>query len=362
MRTRPGALMALAALCLAGALGLSASLAAGALLRGGAGPNRIVGTPASDLVIAGGGRDLVNAGPGPDTVLGGPGNDVLNGQGGNDRLTGNSGNDRINGGAGSDRLLGGAGADRLSGGPGADTVNGGAAVDRVSGGAGADGIAGGAGNDRIDGGPGLDVLAGGKDRDVLIGGRGRDRLVGGVGNDQLRSRDGRRDVVLCGSGNDVAVADFFETTIVSCERVVRPPAGVALGIGVTGKAFGGVEARAAAVEVNATNTILQMSPANEQPRPGHLYLLVELEITNGSSRPVQPLIAVVGRSGIQLPATDPATGCGALTDPLPTGELAPGASAVGNVCWQVPWTDLGRLVLVIDRDGAVGNGIAIKVG
>jgi hypothetical protein len=35
---------------------------------------------------------------------------------------------------------------------------------------------------------------------------------------------------------------------------------------------------------------------------------------------------------------------------------------VGNVCWQVPWTDLGRLVLVIDRDGAVGNGIAIKVG
>jgi hypothetical protein len=36
-------------------------------------------------------------------------------------------------------------------------------------------------------------------------------------------RDGRRDVVRCGRGEDVATADDFDV-LIDCEHVARPPA------------------------------------------------------------------------------------------------------------------------------------------
>jgi Tol biopolymer transport system component len=58
---------------------------------------------------------------------------------------------------------------------------------------GADVIVGGGGNDILDGGPGSDVL---------VGGPGYDELLGAAGNDQLDSRDGKRDEVDGGAGED----------------------------------------------------------------------------------------------------------------------------------------------------------------
>lgn len=99
-------------------------------------------------------------------------------------------------------LRGSAKADTLVGGPGADTIHGGAGNDRISGKAGADKLYGDAGNDRIDAGAGLD------------------RIYGGTGNDTILARDGKRDVIDCGSGRDTVIADKVDV-VKGCETVKR---------------------------------------------------------------------------------------------------------------------------------------------
>ena len=61
------------------------------------------------------------------------------------------------------------------------------------------------GNDVILGGKGNDVIYGGPGADTLNGGRGNDTLRGGPGNDTFQAREGRRDLVEGGRGNDLAV-------------------------------------------------------------------------------------------------------------------------------------------------------------
>ena len=113
---------------------------------------------------------------GPDVLTGTAGVDALDGRGGADRLSGLAGNDRLIGGAGADRLLGGPGTDRLLGG---------------------------AGSDRLDGGV------------------GNDGLDGGAGNDMLTANDKARDVIGCGVGQDVVVADLIDIVSANCEVVRR---------------------------------------------------------------------------------------------------------------------------------------------
>lgn len=118
--------------------------------------------------------------------------------------TGTAGRDRFPGTAAGDRLRGGRGADVLGGGRGADCLH------------------GGAGADVLRGGPGADLLDGGPAADLLVGGRGRDRVPAGPGDDRILARDGERDVVLCASGDDVAVVDRIDV-VRGCERTLRPP-------------------------------------------------------------------------------------------------------------------------------------------
>jgi hypothetical protein len=99
-------------------------------------------------------------------------------------------------------LTGTAKADRLTGGPGADTIRGGGGNDRISGGAGADKLYGDAGNDSI------------------TPGAGRDTVFGGSGSDTIRARDGERDTIDCGPGNDTVVADKADF-VKGCETARR---------------------------------------------------------------------------------------------------------------------------------------------
>jgi hypothetical protein len=82
-------------------------------------------------------------------------------------------------------------------------------------------IEGGRGADLIRGRGGNDVIMGGPGADRIFGGPGVDKLRGGAGNDQLFSKDGRIDVVTCGSGFDVVVADVKDVIARSCEKVSR---------------------------------------------------------------------------------------------------------------------------------------------
>jgi len=100
------------------------------------------------------------------------------------------------------------------------TVAGTARNDRLVGTVADDLIYGRGGNDVLLGVRGNDVLFGGPGNDVLDGGVGADRLFGAAGNDTLKARDGKRDVVDCGSGRDSAFVDRFDR-VSGCERVVR---------------------------------------------------------------------------------------------------------------------------------------------
>jgi hypothetical protein len=94
-------------------------------------------------------------------------------------------------------------ADRLVGTRGPDTLRG------LGGG---DTILGLAGNDVLDGGPG---------NDTIVGGPGRDILIGGPGNDVLSARDGQRDRIRCGTGQDRVIADRLDVVARDCEIVRR---------------------------------------------------------------------------------------------------------------------------------------------
>jgi Ca2+-binding RTX toxin-like protein len=74
------------------------------------------------------------------------------------------------------------------------------------------------GNDTILGRAGADVIYGGPGADILNGGAGKDILRGGPGNDTLQAREGRRDIVEGGLGNDLAIADRQLDRLVSIER------------------------------------------------------------------------------------------------------------------------------------------------
>jgi Ca2+-binding RTX toxin-like protein len=74
--------------------------------------------------------------------------------------------------------------------------------------------------DALDGGAGSDRLRGRGRADVIRGGLGRDLLSGGRGGDFLRDRDGRRDVLRCGPGQDRVKADRRDR-LRGCERVSR---------------------------------------------------------------------------------------------------------------------------------------------
>ncbi len=74
--------------------------------------------------------------------------------------------------------------------------------DLIAGHGGDDTLYGEAGGDRIEGGYGNDTIYGGTGQNLLIGGLNNDRINGGTGSETIRVRDGYRDVVNCGGGND----------------------------------------------------------------------------------------------------------------------------------------------------------------
>jgi hypothetical protein len=82
-------------------------------------------------------------------------------------------------------------------------------------------ISGTAHADRLVGTAYDDVLNGFAGNDTLIGGGGKDILRGGLGNDVIRARDGRRDLVDCGPGRDLAYVDRLDKVSKNCETIKR---------------------------------------------------------------------------------------------------------------------------------------------
>ena len=81
-------------------------------------------------------------------------------------------------------------------------------------------LIGGSGKDRLLGGLGYDRLTGGTGADTLVGGSGVNRYDAGAGNDVVKARNGRAELVSCGSGRDRAWVDRGDR-VRNCERVQR---------------------------------------------------------------------------------------------------------------------------------------------
>jgi Ca2+-binding RTX toxin-like protein len=229
------------------------------LLDGGADTDTIALGEGDDNVIGGLGVDTVTLDIGDDTLRlddianDGPSGETknirsdveaVNGGGGNDHLFGNGATNTLVGGSGNDAIDGGGGSDDLEGGSGADQLNGGADFDlvRYSGflgqtitldDVGNDGVPGeldnvhsdvedvdaGAGNDTVTGSDSVNTLDGGEGDDRLDGRGGVDTFFGGNGNDSLFVRDGLRERVECGAGNDGGEGDTIDL-LVDCEGAV----------------------------------------------------------------------------------------------------------------------------------------------
>ena len=150
-------------------------------------------------------RISIRLGAGADTYVAPPGlcapggfpavpmSITVDGQGGNDRISGTgeqgtAASDAVR----NETLLGGAGDDRITGSDVASTIG------------------GDSGNDNLFGNGG---------DDKLIGGTGLDFLSGGGGNDRLESEDGEADLIACGPGADVLIADLVDQQPLDCEAI-----------------------------------------------------------------------------------------------------------------------------------------------
>jgi Ca2+-binding RTX toxin-like protein len=236
----------------------------GDTLAGGAGNDTIHGESGDDALKGGEGADTAYGGGGGDTVEGEAGNDSVSGGAGSDTVDGGEGDDKVNGsdaapigGDGDDRVIGGAGTDDLRGGRGNDVLDGGLGADTMDGegetdtvtyenranevfvsldGRNNDGeanehdnvvnverIVGGILGDTLSGDAGNNTIAGERGQDLIRGLLGVDQLQGGAAGDVVMARDGVADVVQCGAGNDLAIADR-QDRVSKCDTVDVPGA------------------------------------------------------------------------------------------------------------------------------------------
>jgi Ca2+-binding RTX toxin-like protein len=196
-------------------------------------------TIASDVedIFGGSGADVLAGNEASNFLDGGPGADILTGLGGRDIFEGGAGADTFNGGTGNDVADYSLRSDPVmvtlddSAGDGAagegDDVR--TDVEDVFGGSGGDLLvgnpvsnlfAGGPGADRLSGGSGIDLLFGESGPDSLDGGADDDLFDAGADDDRLETRDGTPESdIVCGSGQDFAVADANDAPSADCEGV-----------------------------------------------------------------------------------------------------------------------------------------------
>lgn len=118
-------------------------------------------------------------------------------------------------------LVGTNGPDTLRGGGAGEVIFGFGGKDRIESGGGHDCLLGDEGNDVLRGQLGNDRLTGGAGGDVLVGGPGVNAYDAGPGPDFIDARNGKRELVRCGSGRDRARVDRRDR-VRDCERVSRP--------------------------------------------------------------------------------------------------------------------------------------------
>jgi hypothetical protein len=141
------------------------------------------------------------------TCYGNSGKNNLIGTNSKNEIHAKGGADAVKGLRSTDWLFGGGGDDVLSGGPGIDDIYGGPDEDRLN---------GKEGNDWV-----TDIEHFASSSTALQKQRTVDVLIGDRGNDTIRARDGKKDIVRGGPGNDTAYVDLVDT-VTGVEKEVVP--------------------------------------------------------------------------------------------------------------------------------------------
>jgi len=76
--------------------------------------------------------------------------------------------------------------------------------------------------DVLQGSSAVDFVLALEGADVVTPGAGLDRVDGGPGSDRIDTRDGVRDEVTCGTGNDTVTADPVDLVAADCESMTQP--------------------------------------------------------------------------------------------------------------------------------------------
>ena len=101
---------------------------------------------------------------------------------------------------------------------------------------------------------------------------------------------------------------------------------------------------------DATEAVLAENPFNDPPNPGDVFTTVLVAITYLGEESESPFLGLtfgaVGPSGGDYGLEDD---CGVIPDSYPGfTDVFPGGTVVGNLCWAIPETEAGRLVLTAE--------------
>jgi hypothetical protein len=231
---------------------------------------------------------------------------------------------------------------------------GGEGTDSLVGGAARDQIWGGPGNDSLLGEDGNDSLRGEAGADALIGGLGNDQIIGGADDDRIEARDGARDGIHCGPGNDTAIVDLFERSIdESCEenRLDWPEIEADVGVNVAAQIAPGISMRITAVTPNAS-AIIPLVGGRLNSVGGRQPYMLTVEVVNDTGAPVSlpgGWFTFQNQLGTRYDEYDTGdVSCGTLPSQITNGPLATGTSG-GNLCWNLELAEVGSFFLLVDR-------------
>ncbi|NND01711.1 MAG: hypothetical protein HKN91_02905 [Acidimicrobiia bacterium] len=106
-----------------------------------------------------------------------------------------------------------------------------------------------------------------------------------------------------------------------------------------------------AVDLDAAATILAENPFNDAPEPGFTYVLVTFEATYEGAGTGNPWLdtagKILGEARVAYDGFD--SYCGVIPDDFTSiGEVQPGTTVIGNMCWAVATDDLESLMVILE--------------
>jgi len=116
--------------------------------------------------------------------------------------------------------------------------------------------------------------------------------------------------------------------------------------------------RIVSTQPNATAAVMAEDQSNDPPTAGSQFFIATVKVTFVSGiRASNPGIRIagdlkaVGPSNVVYSTLGTTSRCGVIPDAMSDkGDLLPGASSTGNICWQVPTAEAGSLIAFYELD------------